>query len=104
MPQYFQLISKQNGEPESFQHVDDQMREHFGAPPDPKEWYEYWYPVLMEWGVAFGKSFAQLRELHGQPAENEQPWQNEGRQRLLKIIDYLDERYTPNAWAMIGKG
>ena len=62
--------------------VDDEMREYFGAEPDPKNWYLNWFDT-----VAFHLSFGKSRE------EVESSFPNK-----LGIIEWLFDNYTINAY------
>ena len=86
MPNYFKLISKETGEPKVFQELDNEMREHFNVPPDPEKWLYSWYDFI-GLGLAMGKTFDELRG-----------FVHEDEKHIHKVIDYIDERYTADAW------
>ena len=106
MPQYFQLISKATGQPATFTDIDAAMCKHFGAECHEVNWHHHWYPLVMEWGVAFGKTFAEMKDIHRTGFADLPADDIEGRrgvEHLLEIIDWLNEHYTPDAWAQIGR-
>jgi len=88
MPACFSLTSKDTGEKDTFQQVDDLMREHFKVAPDKDNWYFNWYN---HFGVrlATGSTIAQLIE---ECTKN--PWTIED----IKILEWLEENYTVDCW------
>jgi hypothetical protein len=88
MPNCFRLLDKQTGQAEKLAHVDDLICQHFGAIPDPVHYYLQWYDVI-GLPLALGKSWDEIktRVLDGV---------NDDRYR--QIVDWLAERYTPDAW------
>ena len=86
MPNCFQLKSIETGEPKNFIELDNEMCEHFGIEPNPERWLMNWYNFI---GLALsvGKTFDEIRTyVH----EDETP--------MLDIIDYIEQRYVPDAW------
>lgn len=86
MPNCFQLTSKETGKPKNFVELDHDLCEHFGIEPNPERWLMNWYNFV-GLALAMGKTFEEIR---GFVDEDETP--------LLDIIDYIDERYTADAW------
>jgi hypothetical protein len=87
MPNCFSLTDKRTGELASLSGVDDRMREHFGAPPDPDKFYESWYNVI-GFALACGRTLPELIErLAGKD------------EALHAIALWLAEHYTSDAWA-----
>ena len=84
MANCFTLRLKRNGELQSLQTVDDEMREFFGAPPSDSEWFMNWYNCE-GFGFAVGKTLAELRVIFDTPERK-------------RLHDFL-ERYTVEAWA-----
>lgn len=82
MPACFNLTPRNGTEPEQLSEIDNKMRAHFGAPPDPKKWYENWYNIE-GLGIALGHDWDKLREI----CPDRKP-----------IIDWLEENYIMNAW------
>ena len=93
MPACFQLFAKGSDEPARFSVIDDAMRLHFGADPDPAHYYRFWYDIE-GFGLAIGKTFADMRKAdEGSPPEESR----------RAIIDWLDEHYTSDCWTEIGR-
>ena len=82
MPNCFQLTSKETGQPKKLAELDNEIRAHFGAPPHPTQWYKGWYDCI-GFSIAMGKDWQYCRETFD---------------GLDEIIDYLEERYTYDAW------
>ena len=84
MPNYFQLINKSTDEAAILSDVDTKLWEHFeGAEPENNTcWYQGWYDVI-GLAIAMGKDFE---------------WCRENFTEYTAIIDYLDARYTTNAF------
>ena len=87
MPACFQLFPKGSNEPARFSDIDNAMREHFGAEPDDKHYYESWYDIE-GFSCALGLTWENMKERKPERAA---------------IIDYLSERYVCSAWAEIGR-
>lgn len=81
MAVYFQLF--QNEELQSFNKVDSEMCEHFGAECDPVKWYQNWYNTV-GFSLALGHSWDQVY----------QDWPNK-----KDIIDWMRKNYTVNSFA-----
>lgn len=83
MPNCFQLW--RDGAAVPLGVIDDEMREHFYAPPDPDRFYESWYDAI-GYQLAMGRTFAQAREdLADYP-------------QLVEIADWLEARFTVRSW------
>lgn len=91
MPNCFQLIRKT--EPDKsvvkLQQIDEEICAHMEVPVDPDEWVGNWYNTI-GFCLAMGKDFAWIRER----AVDEQE---------LKIINFLDANFIPDAWTEIGR-
>lgn len=85
MPNCFTLTKKGEDKHAVFQDIDDEMRAHFGEPPDSEHWLWYWYDCI-GLALACGKTWDEIRELFEDSPE------------LLKVVDYLEERYVPDCW------
>ncbi len=91
----FTLTRKGESTPSSLQHIDDEMRVEFGEEPGEDRWLWGWYDTI-GYGLALGLDWAQLREWFAEdPDKSERT--NMLRRRMLAMIDWLDEHYTPNA-------
>lgn len=97
MPNCFALIRKTTGERAVLQQVDDEMRQHFGAEPDPEHWFCHWYDTI-GFALACGKSFEWCREKVRESGESA-----EDHAFSLRLIDWLDENFTADCWVQIGR-
>ena len=103
MPNCFQLIRKsapQEG-PVVLQKVDEEMCAFFRVPCDPVKWYHYWYDTI-GFSLAMGSSFEYQRQSvkdNPNPDDESVDWDK----RTIEIIDWLDENFTTDAFAQIGK-
>jgi hypothetical protein len=87
MPNCFSLTDKRTGELASLSGVDDRMREHFGAAPDPVKYYESWYDII-GLSLALGRTLPELIERYA------------GKDEVLHAIAlWLAEHYVTDAWA-----
>jgi len=87
MANYFTLTPKGASDPATFQSIDDNMREAFGAPPDAVHWFHDWYDVI-GLGLAMGYSWDKLRDriLHDDPLG-------------IRICNWLESHYDADSWA-----
>ena len=96
MSNCFSLTRKGESKPASLQAIDDEMRIEFGEEPDPERWLWGWYDVV-GFGLAMGRDWMQLREQFAEdPVEDEESV--EFCRSMLKVIDWLEANYIPNAW------
>ena len=101
MPNCFSLTRKGESEPASLQAIDDEMRVEFGEEPDPKRWLWGWYDTI-GLSLALCRTWEQIRDEYI-PDDAEDEVDVEFCQRMLRIIDWLEENYVPNAWAERGR-
>lgn len=85
MPNYFMLIRKGESAPTLFVHVDNELREAFGEPPDEDRWLYGWYDTI-GLALALGQNWEQIRTVFSDCED------------LLKIVDYLEERFDTDSW------
>jgi hypothetical protein len=88
MPNYFKLIRKDNKEPEHLMIVDERLAREVGkCEPDPECWFRNWYNTI---GLllAIGRTWDQILDV-GFSDE------------LVEVLFFLEEHYTPDAWAGI---
>jgi len=85
MPNCFTLTKKGEDKPARFQVIDDEIREHFGEPPDAEWWLWGWYDIL-GLALACGKTWNEIRTIL------------EDASKLHKVVDYLEERYVSDCW------
>lgn len=92
MPNCFTLRKKEVEELSRFNDIDDEMRLHFGAEPDETNYYRGWYDSI-GFAIAMGRKLGsqELRDVF------------KGIPELLEVIDWLEEHYTSDAWAQIGR-
>jgi hypothetical protein len=101
MPNYFTLTRRSDLEsgPVVLQRIDDEMRVHFGEPPDKDNWYLDWYNWI-GLSLSMGRSFAHIRDAYC--AFLRQQGLSEDC-RHVEVIDWLDANFTSNAWATVGR-
>lgn len=101
MPNCFQLVRKSDGVAESLAKVDEEICAYLRVECHPRLFYLYWYDVI-GFALACGKTFDDLRKRYANRDEAEA-----GRlatdATYMRIVDFLDENYTVEAWAEIGK-
>ena len=85
MPNYFQLIDKTTEKPAKFVDIDEKLCAHMGVEPHPKNYLYGWYDSI-GLGLAMGKTWDEMRT-----------WWDDN-SPMQKVINYLEERYTPDAW------
>ena len=85
MPNCFQLINRETGKADAFQDIDEAICWDLGWPVDEERYAHGWYDSI-GLGLARGRTFEELRDYFVDAEE------------LLQIIDWLDARYTPDAW------
>lgn len=103
MPNYFMLTRKSDPEAGGvkFTDIDAEMCAHFNVPCDENKWYMDWYRYL-GLALAHGKTFDEVRQAAKSDAESHDCTTDPDCIRWLEIIDWLDNNFTPSAWAMIG--
>jgi hypothetical protein len=89
MPGYFKFMRKnsQDDTPVAFSTIDDEMRVHFGAPPDEKNYFRGWYdPIGM--ALAMGST---LEKMIATPEAKNHP-------DTMEILVWLNENFRTDAW------
>jgi len=81
----FQLLDKTTQEPTPLAQIDDRICEHLGVESHPKMYHAGWYDTI-GFCLACGDSFDKIRTTF----EHDDEYQ--------KIINFLDEHYTPKSW------
>lgn len=103
MPACFQLYDKSKpGEgPVVLPRIDEAICLALSVPCDPIKYYNYWFDSI-GFRLAIGKTFDQIREEFKGYVAEEKAKDNAGGveyyETSLKIVDYLDERYSPNSF------
>jgi len=89
MANYIQLLDR-NGNPASFQDIDEKLCKALNVPCDDKKYYCQWYDVI---GYS-GKS--NIRDIITSIAgfSEKLPSDNE----LIQVLAWIDQHYTLNAW------
>ena len=102
MPNCFQLTRKSQLEkgPVAFQIIDKELCEHFKEPCDDKRYYLGWYDYI-GLCLALGLDFAKIKSEIGEWKETT-PQGIAYKERMLEIAEWMDEHFTPNAWAEFG--
>jgi hypothetical protein len=85
MPNCFTLTRKGAASAARFCDIDDELRTHFGEPPDAEHYLYGWYDSI-GLALALGHDWNKQRELFAESPN------------LLKVIAYLEEHYTSDAW------
>ena len=88
MPNCFTLTKIGEDKPSIFATIDDDLRVYFNEEPDADRWLYSWYDIV-GLALALGHSWEKMREYITDPGN-------------LKVIDYLEKRYTINAWSQVG--
>lgn len=83
MAAYIRLYRKGTAEADTFADIDTKMRVALGQPPSEDKFYKGWYDSIA-FGLAVGRTFAQLREDY------------EG--QMDDVINWLEANYSPDAW------
>jgi len=91
MPNCFCLTSKLTNRITPFAQIDEELCAHLGVEVHPTKYAFGWYNCI-GLALAMGKTFEQQRVLFKEDPE------------LLRIIDFLDQHYTPDAWSTVGGG
>lgn len=86
-PNCIQLYKIGESTPSTFQSIDDEMRVYFGAPPDDKNWYRYWYDIIA-FSLVCGYSYNNIRKTYPD---------------MTDIVDWLEANYTANTWVEFGR-
>ena len=101
MPNCFQLFKRNgDGKPVAFNLIDAEMCEHFKAPIHPTQYYYDWY------GTAGFAIACCGRTLEKQIAECQAATEidrSAEETRYIEVLQWLNEHYTSEAWAEIGR-
>lgn len=94
MPNCFTLTRKSDPDagPVAFAKIDEEICAHLDVPCHPKHWYLGWYDDI-GMALAHGMTFERMREIYEEDREVQ----------AIKVVDFLDENFTANAWAEIGR-
>ena len=110
MAYYFQLFRKlPNGETEndatSLSQIDREICEEFDLPLHPKLYVNGWFDVI-GFGLATGKTWDDIRANTNKQIASTEAFDLECRESdllTLRIVDFLEARFSPNCWFGRGK-
>ena len=91
MPNCFTLTKKGQTTPSLLSDIDEELCALLGQPVHPKRYVIGWVDSI-GLALACGKDWAWMRNT----------WDKDDYADELKLIDYLEANYTPDAWAEIG--
>jgi hypothetical protein len=100
MPACFQLFPKNDPtKAAALSQVDDAMCAHFQVEPDPVRYYHWWFDSI-GYRLATGKTFDEIRKEYVSYREEDRLAQRDEsvHARLIEIVDWLDENYSPNSF------
>lgn len=111
MPNCFQLFAKGDNRPLSLNDVDAAICAMLGVPVDPKFYVCSWYHVIgfllaMHHDSPLGSSKLRQRvtEWYADEWYRQNPTEAAtALARMLTILDFMEERYTSNAFVEIGR-
>lgn len=89
MPNCFTLTRKGMSHPEKLPLIDDALCAHLGVTPDPTRYHQEWVDIE-GFGFAMGKTMDEIRAID--PSPEREP-----------IRQFLEQNYTVDAWAEIGR-
>ena len=101
MPNCFQLFPKGTDKPAVLQGIDEAICKRFDWPCHEKWWVEGWYNVV-GWGIAVkGHPLGspELRAYVSKITDHDAT----RKVKMLRILDFLEDSYSSNAWVQIGK-
>ncbi len=90
MPNCFQLTHKGDTEPMSLNKIDEMICNHLNVPVDEVKYVHGWFDSI-GFSLACGRNWEQVRENFSDCPE------------LMPIIDFLEENFTSDSWAEIGR-
>jgi len=97
MPNCFSLSRKaEPTKPVRFVEIDAEICKHLDVPCDDVKYYLGWYDFV-GWRLAIGKSLGEVK------VEVEANVDNPLTPEMLKLVQYLIDNYTSDAWAEIGR-
>lgn len=106
MPNYYALTRKSAPDAGyvTFIAIDEEMCAHFEVTPHPVNWYCDWENVV-GFALACGRTFQYIRDeiekhAYRDPVTNQLYDEDV---RLIEVIEWLDDNFTVEAWARIGK-
>lgn len=95
MPNCYSLTPINGTEPERLIAIDEKMCAHFGAEPHPTLWFRNWENNIGML-LACGRSWEEIKKAC---KEDGTEFGNE----LFEVAEWLEQHYTSDAWAEIGR-
>lgn len=105
MPNCFQLTRKGYPSPAVLQSIDAELCQNLDLPFSEDKWACGWYD-LIGFSLACGRTFDEIADAIKEGCikdNNEDIRQRDRGYQLLRINHYLNEHYTTDAWAEIGR-
>lgn len=103
MPNCFQLTKKGDNEPSTLNSIDEAICIHLGVEVHPQVYCAGWYDYI-GFALAMGKDWAQIRQ---RLADTVREFPDEGTTEwaavMGKILQFLEDNYTADAWATVGR-
>jgi hypothetical protein len=93
MPNAFQLISRDSGQPVKFTVIDEEICRLIGVNVHPKHYYLGWFD-LIGFPASWGKNFDQIEEDLGLTDFEDDKWSKDYR----VILKYLRENFHIRSW------
>ena len=94
MPNCFQLRKKDSRTPEKLSAVDDAICAHLGVEVHPTKYHASWYDFI-GFHIALGKKLGGEELQETVSAAGDETW--------TKILSFLEETYSSDAWVEIGR-
>ena len=102
VPNCFQLARKSEPEkPIALSVIDEEMCQHFKAECDPIKYHACWFDII-GFKLAMGQSFIKIVASLAK-SMSEMPQYKDDYLHLIEIALWLDEHFTSDSWAEIGK-
>ena len=98
MPNCFTLTPKGEATPKNLALIDDDMCSHFGVTPNPRTYFNGWFDSI-GLRLAMGHSLAEIKAYYS--SKIGERVEHDGfdiYERLAAIAEYLEERYTSDAF------
>lgn len=104
MPNCLQLtrLSNQEAGPVVLQEIDHEICQWFLRPTDEEKWFFDWYNCI-GFRLAMGKTFAEVEAQFDEYIADREDGIKPYYAMMKSIVGFLEERFTPNAWAEVGR-
>lgn len=101
MPNCYNLTRKGWPSPATLQTVDAELCQNLSLPFDDVHWTCDWHNII-GFSLAMGRTLPELIDRHREN-ETKYPEDRDTYHDLVRICAYLNEHYTVDAWAEIGR-